>query len=75
MPYDKETDTYIPDFKTRMTEGNWEVEKTPGINKPFLIPWLNVIISAEDIPYDNSTSWLSAENVQDAIDELKTLIP
>lgn len=49
-------------------------EQTAGITKPFYTEQ-NVILTAINIPYDNTVSWLTAENVQDAIDELKTLIP
>lgn len=52
-------------------------ERVPGIDDPFLITGQNVIwdFDASDIAYDNSTSWLSATTVQDAIDELAALHP
>ena len=73
--YDKVTNTYTNDVIER-------IQPTPF--NPQIIPWLNdkqidwkisVVTKAIDIFYDNSTSWLTATNVQDAIDELKNLIP
>lgn len=32
-------------------------------------------VNADDVPYDNTTSGLTADDVQEAIDELKTAIP
>lgn len=36
--------------------------------------WAEVGVTAAGVTYDNSTSSLTAENVQDALDELKALV-
>ena len=68
----------IKEFKAEylkdLDEREFDPALVPWINDPFLT-WQNVIIDAINIPYDNTTSWLTATNVQAAIDELKTLIP
>lgn len=52
-----------------------EVEQTPGINSPFLTDMNVILPDASQISYDNGSSWLSATNVQDALDEIVSLLP
>ena len=75
MWFDRKTDTYIPEFEERIKVVTFEPTITPWLNEITVDGNISVEFSAIDIPYDNSTSWLSATNVQAAIDELEWLIP
>ena len=70
MPFDRKTDTYIPEFAERLKVVPFEPTIIPGINDLQLDQTISVDSSALTTPYDNSDSWLSATNVKSALDEL-----
>lgn len=63
-----EWDTFYYILVTKMT--NYKIKEIRNQGNVYKTWW-----TAEETSYDNTESWLTSTNVQDAIDELKASVP